>query len=371
MFHPDIISLPDGGKARSKGPQDGWRNATREWPARRWTFGPGVWAAGRRKCAFTFRSDSQASAVRRWELFVTVTESGPSFVEDARIPQPAQPRSPEALLVLDTNELRWFAPGPLPADVGAWFSGSLGVSEKRCDTYLLDGRGDIGVKRRSRQTLELKVRQSLDGRIEIGEGLAGSLEVWRKWSPAEGLVDGGSDGRWVDVCKSIVKRRFSTDGTEIAFSGRAADRRGMRCRSRRGHGRRRQVVDLRVRGVRPARDPTGRSGRVVAGVGGRHTMPGAVRSPHRSSDGLPGMVGAHGLAGSAQWVGATSSGTISLTSTSYINVPAVGTCRFRSSPHLRTSRDVSAMYQFGEHGAVLTCPDRVGLCGHHPGQITT
>ncbi len=148
---------------------------------------------------------------------MTVTESGPSFVEDARIPQPAQPRSPEALLVLDTNELRWFAPGPLPADVGAWFSGSLGVSEKRCDTYLLDGRGDIGVKRRSRQTLELKVRQSLDGRIEIGEGLAGSLEVWRKWSPAEGLVDGGSDGRWVDVCKSIVKRRFSTDGTEIAF----------------------------------------------------------------------------------------------------------------------------------------------------------
>ena len=74
------------------------------------------------------------------------------------------------------------------------------------------------MKRRFRETLELKVRQSLDGRIELSEGLAGSLEVWRKWSPAEGLVEDGTGGRWVDVHKSIVKRRFSTDGTEIAFS---------------------------------------------------------------------------------------------------------------------------------------------------------
>ena len=149
---------------------------------------------------------------------MTVAESSRALVPDAQGPEPAQPRRPDVLSVLDTTELRWFVPGPIPADIRSWFTGSTGVPEQRCDTYLLDGRGDIGVKRRSRETLELKVRQSLDGRIELGEGLAGSLEAWRKWSPAEGLVEDGADGRWVDVHKSVVKRRFSIDGTEIAFS---------------------------------------------------------------------------------------------------------------------------------------------------------
>jgi hypothetical protein len=49
----------------------------------------------------------------------------------------------------------------------------------------------------------------------------GQLEVWRKWSPVEGLVDDGSVPRWGDVCKSIVKRRFSTNGTETTFSSHA------------------------------------------------------------------------------------------------------------------------------------------------------
>ena len=121
-------------------------------------------------------------------------------------------------LVLDTTELRWFVRGSLPAQVSVWFTGSTGVLEERSDTYLLDGRDDIGVKRRFRQMVELKVRQSLDGRIEFGDGLAGSLEVWRRWSPAEVLVEHGADERWVDVHKSVVKRRFLLDGTEVAFS---------------------------------------------------------------------------------------------------------------------------------------------------------
>ena len=123
-----------------------------------------------------------------------------------------------AFSVVDTTELRWFVPSPLPADIVGWFTGSTGVREERYDTYLLDGRRDIGVKRRFRETLELKVRQSLDGRLELGEGLAGSLEVWRKWSPADGLLENAADESWVDVHKSVVKRRFSIDGIEIAFS---------------------------------------------------------------------------------------------------------------------------------------------------------
>jgi hypothetical protein len=121
-------------------------------------------------------------------------------------------------LVLDTTELRWFVRGSLPAEIRSWFAVSSGVLEERIDTYLLDGRRDVGVKRRFRQTMELKIRQSLDGRIEFGDGLAGSLEVWRRWSPAEGLVEQSVDERWVDVHKSVVKRRFLLGGTEIAFS---------------------------------------------------------------------------------------------------------------------------------------------------------
>jgi len=126
-------------------------------------------------------------------------------------------RRGEASSVVDTTELRWFVPGPLPADIAGWFRGSTGVSEERYDTYLLGGRRDTGVKRRFRQTLELKVRQSLEERVELGDGLTGPLEVWRKWSPADG-PDDVIGGPWVDVHKSVVKRRFSIDGTEIVFS---------------------------------------------------------------------------------------------------------------------------------------------------------
>jgi len=148
---------------------------------------------------------------------VVVAESGASLLA-ARVPSRMRRADAHAPLVLDTTELRWFVPGSLPAEVSVWFAGSTGVLEERSDTYLLDGRDDIGVKRRFRETVELKVRLSLDGQIEFGEGLAGSLEGWRRWSPAEGLVEHGVDERWVDVHKSVVKRRFLLDGTEVAFS---------------------------------------------------------------------------------------------------------------------------------------------------------
>ena len=178
------------------------------------TFGPGVLAAGSRTWVLTLHSDRREGAVHYGELLVTVTDVGPSLIESMRS---ADHRRFDGLSVLDTTELRWFVPGPTPPDVDALFSGSTGIHEQRCDTYLLDGRHDVGVKRRSRELLEVKVRQSLDGRIQLGAGLDGQLEVWRKWSPVEGLVDDGSVPRWGDVCKSIVKRRFSVNGSETTF----------------------------------------------------------------------------------------------------------------------------------------------------------
>jgi hypothetical protein len=140
-------------------------------------------------------SDTSSTEVNHQQpSVVTVAESRTLHVPDALVPELAQAHRPAGFSVVDTTELRWFVPGPLPPNVRVLFTGLTGVAEKRCDTYLLKGRRDIGMKRRFRGTLELKVRQSLDGRIELDESLAGSLEVWRKWSPAEGLVQEGTDG---------------------------------------------------------------------------------------------------------------------------------------------------------------------------------
>jgi hypothetical protein len=106
----------------------------------------------------------------------------------------------------------------MPSKVRSWFGGANGIRSERCDTYLVDGRPDVGMKRRFGEKLELKVRSSQDEDARLTEGLAGSLEDWRRWSPADGLVVSDCTGPWIDVCKSIVKRRFTIDGTEIAFS---------------------------------------------------------------------------------------------------------------------------------------------------------
>lgn len=119
--------------------------------------------------------------------------------------------------VLDTTELRWFADGPLPTEVESWFtrSGRRGMVEDRCDTYRMDTRDDTGVKHRFRETLELKVRQSVDAPLALEPGLAGPLEAWRRWSPADHLVDADRRTPVTDVCKRVIKRRFSVFGDEI------------------------------------------------------------------------------------------------------------------------------------------------------------
>ncbi len=63
--------------------------------------------------------------------------------------------------------------------------------------------------------LELKVRRSVGGTFSISSDLVGRLETWRKWSPAGGLVPSDEHERWIDVCKTVTKRRFSADGDEF------------------------------------------------------------------------------------------------------------------------------------------------------------
>ena len=119
----------------------------------------------------------------------------------------------------DTIELRWFTPGALPTDVVEWFTehGRTGEVEQRCDTYRLDDRDDLGVKYRFGIVPEVKRRLSVETVAMEDLRLAGHLEAWRKWSPADQLVD-SADERWVDVDKTITKRRFSAEGQEATIT---------------------------------------------------------------------------------------------------------------------------------------------------------
>jgi hypothetical protein len=77
---------------------------------------------------------------------------------------------------------------------------------------------DVGIKYRGGTLLELKVRQELGPRIELGSGLTGSLEMWRKWGGADEFADIPASADRVDVHKVVVKRRFTLVGDEVAFT---------------------------------------------------------------------------------------------------------------------------------------------------------
>lgn len=130
---------------------------------------------------------------------------------------------PNEVVVDLTTELRWFFDGPLPPAVLRWFTASgAGLAEDRCDTYRLDRHVDTGVKRRFRTTLELKRRLGTPEPFAT-RGVNGNLEVWKRWSPADGRVDIDDSTTWVDVDKTVIKRRFDRRAREMPLSeeGRA------------------------------------------------------------------------------------------------------------------------------------------------------
>ena len=143
-----------------------------------------------------------------------------------------EPRHHERLVTIDaTSELRWFVEGPLPVDVVEWFTGSglEGLIEHRVDTYRLDGRDDLGVKRRSGRTLELKRRRSEQQLVQLDTDLAGWLESWQRWSPADARLSLTERDVWLDVEKLIVKRRFDATGVEQPLSASTRAMTGIGC----------------------------------------------------------------------------------------------------------------------------------------------
>lgn len=128
--------------------------------------------------------------------------------------------TPEPLVSIHiTAELRWFFDGPLPEAVHSWFTeaSTRGLSESRRDAYRHDNLVDVGVKRRFGTTLELKKRLDAPEPAEVG-GMSGQIETWRRWSPADHLVAVAADTLWIDVDKTVIKRRFDKDGREISLT---------------------------------------------------------------------------------------------------------------------------------------------------------
>ena len=97
-------------------------------------------------------------------------------------PRRSRPGLPSAATG-EATELRWFADGPLPGSVRAWFAGPADAAEERCDRYLLDGAVDIGIKVRGGRTLELKARRG-----------SGHASIWPR-GPADASRSGANGRR--------------------------------------------------------------------------------------------------------------------------------------------------------------------------------
>jgi len=121
-----------------------------------------------------------------------------------------------ASTVADTSEVRWFPAAELPSAVAEWFTagGTKGLLQTRTDRYRIDGPPDRGLKLRDGRTVELKLRSGEQTVLVLDSRIRGVLEEWRRWSPADELVEAVDEGRWVEVEKMVIKRRFRTDGRE-------------------------------------------------------------------------------------------------------------------------------------------------------------
>ena len=73
------------------------------------------------------------------------------------------------------------------------------------------------MKRRFRDTLELKRRLAVGPPLTLAPGLVAAPEQWRRWSPADDRVALRSSDTWIDVHKVVYKRRFTGAGSEIPW----------------------------------------------------------------------------------------------------------------------------------------------------------
>ena len=82
---------------------------------------------------------------------------------------------------VDSLEVRWIVPGPLPAPVRDWFGSFPARTETLQDIYLLQPRlSGLSLKLRDGSTLDVKAY--LGSPALHGLPVRGRVESWRKWS---------------------------------------------------------------------------------------------------------------------------------------------------------------------------------------------
>lgn len=104
--------------------------------------------------------------------------------------------------MIETVELRWFTPGPVPPAAAAWFDALVPVAcvETRTDRYLAPAHDGCGRKLREGRA-EVKQRLGTGARLDYGAA-AGTPETWEKE-----VVEALPDREAVDVAKRRRTRR--------------------------------------------------------------------------------------------------------------------------------------------------------------------
>ncbi|MGC9348420.1 MAG: hypothetical protein ACP5JG_09810 [Anaerolineae bacterium] len=128
--------------------------------------------------------------------------------------------------IMTTVEVRWFFPGEIPPRVLAWYRMGERDPEQqpvRVDHYLpVLGTDGLGLKYREAR-IEMKQRYERHADRDLGDGVAGNVELWTKWSftlAEERIAERFEDlDAWVAVQKARHMRNYEikTNGTLVAI----------------------------------------------------------------------------------------------------------------------------------------------------------
>lgn len=148
-----------------------------------------------------------------------MTPSGPAGILTVVVPMTSA--VPQGALVegLPSLEVRWIFPGQLDTAMAGWLPGPPPETESREDAYLLDpGLGELSVKIRAGQALEVKMFLGSPGILELPGRARGRMQYWRKWSfPfSPSSLDSIDPGGWRRVRKQRRVIWFSPAGDRIA-----------------------------------------------------------------------------------------------------------------------------------------------------------
>lgn len=114
-----------------------------------------------------------------------------------------------------TAEVRWFVPGPMPEAVRAWPMVPAGTPERRTDRYLLfAGCETVGVKLREGR-FEVKALTGPPEVVPFGQGIAGRVSRWAKWSRSEVDVDPADRETWIEVAKARRQQTYRVVGGRL------------------------------------------------------------------------------------------------------------------------------------------------------------